>query len=93
MLKFCLNLWRIGVYSTATVFDCRSSAAYSLRPEFAVLKIVRSLASQAEVCAVCGSYAWCGVGHCCLTHGIKGAASLLSQFIDLRGIHLLISTL
>ena len=86
MLTFCLNLWRIGVYFTATVFDCRSSAAYSLRSEFAVLKIVRSLASQAEVCAVCDCYAWCGVGHCCLTDGIKGAASFLSQFIDLWGV-------
>jgi len=37
----------------ATVFDCRSSAVYSLQLVFAALKVVKSLASQVEVCAVC----------------------------------------
>jgi len=58
IVKFCLNLWYIGAYFTATVFDCQSSAAYLSQPAFAVLKIVRSLASQAEVCAACHCYAW-----------------------------------
>jgi len=62
VVRLCLYLWCVGAYSTATVFGCHSSAVYSSRPEFVALKIVRSLASQAEVCPV---FDCCACSFCC----------------------------
>ena len=51
-VKFCVNLWHLDVYFTATVSACHSSAVSSLQLVSAALKIARSLVSRAEVCAL-----------------------------------------